>query len=137
VRSVGPPAADTARAGQQLLEIDGHRHRFTVEIAVDSVDVSHQGQFVSFRRPDGRTHLAASASDGQITAPMPGTVSVINTAVGERVGVGDVLGVLEAMKMEHALVAPLAGLVTLVDVEVGAQVVVGQPLFTIVPEDNQ
>jgi biotin carboxyl carrier protein len=68
---------------------------------------------------------------------MPGTVSVINTAVGERVGVGDVLGVLEAMKMEHALAAPLAGIVTLVDVEVGAQVVVGQPLFTIVPEDNQ
>jgi len=137
VRSVAPPAADTATAGQLLLEIDGHRHRFTVEIAVDSVDVSHQGQFVSFRRPDGRTHLTATASDGQITAPMPGTVSVINTAVGERVGVGDVLGVLEAMKMEHALAAPLAGIVTLVDVAVGAQVVVGQPLFTIVPEDNQ
>ena len=66
---------------------------------------------------------------------MPGTVSVINTTLGGRVSVGDVLGVLEAMKMEHALTAPLDGIVTHVEVDVGAQVVVGQPLFTIVAED--
>jgi 3-methylcrotonyl-CoA carboxylase alpha subunit/acetyl-CoA/propionyl-CoA carboxylase biotin carboxyl carrier protein len=122
------------RDDQLLLEIDGHRHRFTVEIAQDTVDVSHQGQFVSFRRPDGRTHLTATVSDGQINSPMPGTVNVINAGVGDRVGVGDVLGVLEAMKMEHALTAPLDGILTQVDVAVGAQVVVGQPLFTIVAE---
>jgi 3-methylcrotonyl-CoA carboxylase alpha subunit/acetyl-CoA/propionyl-CoA carboxylase biotin carboxyl carrier protein len=89
---------------------------------------------VSFRRPDGRTHLTAAASDGQINSPMPGTVSVITTAPGRRVRVGDVLGVVEAMKMEHAMAAPLEGIVTRVDVEQGAQVVVGQPLFTIVAE---
>ncbi len=120
--------------GELLLEINGKRHRFIIEITEGTVDVSHRGQFVSFRRPDGRTHLTAAASDGQITAPMPGTVSVINATVGERVGVGDVLGVLEAMKMEHGLAAPLDGVVTQVAVDVGAQVVVGQPLFTIVAE---
>jgi 3-methylcrotonyl-CoA carboxylase alpha subunit/acetyl-CoA/propionyl-CoA carboxylase biotin carboxyl carrier protein len=129
VRSIG-----VVEGGELLLEVDGQRHRFTVEIAENTVDVSHQGQVTSFRRPDGRTHLTAAASDGQITAPMPGTVSVINTAVGARVGAGDVLGVLEAMKMEHALAAPLDGVVTRVDAEVGAQVVVGQPLFTIIAE---
>jgi 3-methylcrotonyl-CoA carboxylase alpha subunit/acetyl-CoA/propionyl-CoA carboxylase biotin carboxyl carrier protein len=132
VRPVGGTHGD-----QLLLEIDGQRHHFTVEITDSTVDVSHQGQFVSFRRPDGRTHLTATASDGQITAPMPGTVSVINTTLGGRVSVGDVLGVLEAMKMEHALTAPLDGIVTQVEVDVGAQVVVGQPLFTIVAEDNR
>jgi acetyl-CoA/propionyl-CoA carboxylase biotin carboxyl carrier protein len=65
---------------------------------------------------------------------MPGTISVITTALGRRVKVGDVLGVVEAMKMEHAMVAPLDGIVTRVDVEPGAQVVVGQPLFTIAAE---
>ena len=80
VGAIDRPTGTTSRSDQLLLEIDGHRHRFTVEIADDAVDVSHRGQFVSFRRPDGRTHLTATASDGQITAPMPGTVSVINTA---------------------------------------------------------
>ncbi len=129
VRSIGGLNGD-----QLLLEIDGHRERFTIEIAEDTIDVSLRGQFVSFHRPDGRTHLTATASDGQITAPMPGTVSVVNTTVGDRVSVGDVLGVLEAMKMEHALAAPLDGIVTRVAVDTGAQVVVGQPLFTIVAE---
>ena len=120
-----------APMGVRELEIDGARERFVIDIDSDIVDVSHQGRFVSFRRPSGRAQLVAARSDGAIVAPMPGVLTVVNTVVGKQVAVGDVLGVLEAMKMEHALTAPIDGVVDAVAVEQGEQVTVGQPLFTI------
>ena len=90
---------------------------------------------MTFRPAVGRTQLAVASSDGQIVAPMPGLVTVVNTVVGKQVRLGDVLGVLEAMKMEHALTSPVDGLVAQVAVEPGDQVVVGQPLFTIVADN--
>jgi len=124
----------SASSGGRLLEIDGASRRFVIEIGERSVDVSYQGQSTSFRRPTGRSQLAVATADGQIVAPMPGLVTVVNTVVGKEVLVGDVLGVLEAMKMEHALTSPVDGLVAQVAVEPGDQVVVGQPLFTIVAD---
>jgi 3-methylcrotonyl-CoA carboxylase alpha subunit/acetyl-CoA/propionyl-CoA carboxylase biotin carboxyl carrier protein len=119
------------RAGARLLQIDGSRQRFVIEIADCSVDVSHQGRFLTFGRPTGRAQLAAATSDGEIVAPMPGVITVIATEVGKQVTTGDALGVMEAMKMEHALTSPVDGVVTAVAVELGEQVIVGQPLFTI------
>jgi 3-methylcrotonyl-CoA carboxylase alpha subunit/acetyl-CoA/propionyl-CoA carboxylase biotin carboxyl carrier protein len=129
VRSMG---ADKSTIGH-LLQIDGVRERFIMEIAQESVDIGYQGRSIQFFRPSGRAQLAVASSDGQIVAPMPGLVTVVNTVVGKEVQVGDVLGVLEAMKMEHALTSPAAGVVAHVAVEPGDQVVVGQQLFSIDP----
>ncbi|MET0866041.1 MAG: biotin/lipoyl-containing protein, partial [Nakamurella sp.] len=104
---------------------------FVIDITGQQVDLSHQGRYLSFARPSGRAQLALAPSDGQILAPMPGAVVSVNTLLGKQVTVGDVLGVLEAMKMEHALTAPLDGVVTAVAVQPGDQVTVGQALFTI------
>jgi 3-methylcrotonyl-CoA carboxylase alpha subunit/acetyl-CoA/propionyl-CoA carboxylase biotin carboxyl carrier protein len=62
---------------------------------------------------------------------MPGTVRDVSVTVGAKVQAGDVLGVMEAMKMELSLRAPFDGVVTEVDAVVGEQVALGRRLFTV------
>ena len=56
---------------------------------------------------------AASGGSGDVIAPMPGTVLKVNVNNGDTVASGDVILILEAMKMENEIVAPCAGKVTL------------------------
>jgi 3-methylcrotonyl-CoA carboxylase alpha subunit len=67
---------------------------------------------------------------------MPGLVKALTAAPGARVSRGDVLLVLEAMKMEHALVAPRDGGVAEILVAEGAQVADGTLLLALEPEDG-
>lgn len=68
----------------------------------------------------------------QISSPMPGTILKVNVAVGQTVKSGDVLMVLEAMKMENEIMAPRDGTVTAVSVNEGAAVESGTLLCTLV-----
>ncbi len=76
---------------------------------------------------------AASGSKGSIvvSAPMPGKILGVKTEVGKAVKKGDVLMVLEAMKMENEIVAPEDGTVASVEATVGAQVESGDILVTL------
>ena len=62
------------------------------------------------------------ASDGSLRAPMPGKIVAAPAAAGDTVTKGQPIVVLEAMKMEHALIAPFDGVVESVSVSVGDQV---------------
>ena len=75
---------------------------------------------------------AAPAAGGEkVTSPMPGTILSVNVAAGDAVKRGQVLMILEAMKMENEIMAPHDGKVTAVAVTKGAAVESGALLCTI------
>jgi acetyl-CoA/propionyl-CoA carboxylase, biotin carboxylase, biotin carboxyl carrier protein len=75
---------------------------------------------------------AHSGADS-LTAPMPGTVTVVKVAVGDEVAAGQSLLVVEAMKMEHVISAPHAGTVAELDVTPGTTVAMDQVLAVLTP----
>jgi len=78
---------------------------------------------------------AQAGGDGRIVAPMAGTLVALQTEPGARVVAGQVLAILEAMKLEHPLRSPVAGRVIAVTATAGAQVRARQPLIQIEPEE--
>lgn len=66
-----------------------------------------------------------------VNAPMPGTILKVNVTQGQAVKEGDVLVVLEAMKMENEIMAPRAGTVSQVLVTKGSSVDTGAPLVVL------
>ena len=83
-----------------------------------------------------KIHRAAGARQAEILSPMPGSVIAVQASSGAEVVEGDVVVVVEAMKMEHSLSAPVSGRVELL-VSVGDQVTVDQVLARLVPEEPE
>ncbi len=79
--------------------------------------------------PKART--TAAVSEGAVTAIMPGKIIRLLVAEGDKVGEGDVICILEAMKMENELKAPRAGTVTAIHTQPGQDVEMGAVLAEI------
>ena len=74
---------------------------------------------------------AAVGAGEQVTAPMPGNILKVNVNVGDRVTEGQVLVILEAMKMENEIMAPKSGTVAQVLVQKGATVDTDAPMVVL------
>lgn len=74
---------------------------------------------------------AVTGSGEAVNAPMPGTILKVNVTQGQSVKEGDVLCILEAMKMENEIMAPKAGTVNQILVSKGSKVDTGVPLVVI------
>lgn len=75
--------------------------------------------------------VAAPAGGEKIESPMPGTIVSINVAVGDKIKKGQVLMILEAMKMENEIMSPVDGTVASVNVTSGTNVSAGELLCSI------
>ncbi|GAA5106294.1 biotin carboxylase N-terminal domain-containing protein [Alloalcanivorax gelatiniphagus] len=83
------------------------------------------------------TDPADAVASGSLLAPMPGTVVAVKVEPGADVAAGNVVLVLEAMKMQHTVTAPHAGTVTEINVEPGAQVASGEVLAVVATEEPE
>ena len=81
--------------------------------------------------PAAAPAAGALAAGEVITSPMPGNILKINVTQGQKVNEGDVLIVLEAMKMENEISATKSGTVAQISVTKGAVVETGTPLVVI------
>ncbi|MFT4126543.1 MAG: acetyl/propionyl/methylcrotonyl-CoA carboxylase subunit alpha [Gordonia sp. (in: high G+C Gram-positive bacteria)] len=113
---------------QVVVEVGGRR----VEVSLPADLVGGAGAGVIHRKPAARSRQkagVATASGNAVTAPMQGTVVTVVVTEGQQVSAGDLVVVLEAMKMENPVTAHKDGVVTGLAVEEGAAVTQGAVLL--------
>jgi acetyl-CoA carboxylase biotin carboxylase subunit len=93
--------------------------------------VTTGGDSVLVEVPDFEAEAEALAGGDAVKAPMPGKVIAVNVKPGDTVEKGQVVAVMEAMKMEHSLTAPRDGVVEEIGAYVGAQVPEGEVLVAL------
>ena len=111
--------------------VNGNVYEITLEV-VDKSEIKTTAAPAAAPAPVATPVAAPAAAGGTtITAPMPGTILKVNVQNGATVKKGDVLMVLEAMKMENEIMAPADGTVASVSVTSGASVESGTVLCTL------
>ncbi|BBC36123.1 Acetyl-COA carboxylase [Streptomyces graminofaciens] len=130
-----PRGTHTVTDDHVSVTLDGVRHTF--HRAADWLGRDGDAWHVRDHDPVAASLTGAGAGGADsLTAPMPGTVTVVKVAVGDEVTAGQSLLVVEAMKMEHVISAPHAGTVTELDVTPGTTVAMDQVLAVIAPHEE-
>lgn len=105
-------------------------------LTTEQITVFHPRRTVSMQRPHAGME-GHREDEGQILAPMSGRIISVKVATGDHVERGDILVVLEAMKMEHTLVAPESGEVIKLACKTGDLVEEGTELAEIAPDEDE
>ena len=130
---------------KRRVTVDGEEFEVEVEREGDAGRVVVGGKEYSIQ-VDGGTHSetgrgSAGRSSGRmrsgtISSPIPGKVVTMHVAVGDQVEEGEVLLILEAMKMQNEIQAPIQGTVSEVNCESGDSVEANVPLVIIEPPEE-
>jgi oxaloacetate decarboxylase alpha subunit len=119
----------TSESGEEIYTVDVDGKKYTVSV--------NNGGDLTGIKPlylNGAIKPIASVKEGRVMpAPLAGNIIKLFVGVGDEVHEGDVLLLLEAMKMETQVSAPCAGTISSIEVKSGDAVMVGRILLTIIP----
>jgi acetyl/propionyl-CoA carboxylase alpha subunit len=114
---------------------EGDRHLARLELGNSTRRIVYDATEVGLRlEVDGRPFRFGWATTGHVRAAAPAVVVALQVAAGDRVAAGQVLGFLEAMKVEIAFAAPVSGVVSEIRAHRGQAVAAGEVLVVIEPE---
>jgi len=120
----------------QVVEIDGVRHRIAVRVDGDRVSTADSSGSLDWEQPPRfADHEADEAGSGPV-CPLPGTVIAVHVETGDHVVDGQLLMVVEAMKMEHKITAHGDHIVAAVHFAVGDRVDTGDLLVGLAPAEG-
>ncbi len=123
-----------AGCDELVIEQAAQKTRFGFHVTDRAITLFCAGRAVRFTRHDPlQAQGAKGAQHGDVTAPLPGLVKSLKAKAQTRIGAGEPVAIIEAMKMEHTLTAPVDGIVEAVHVAEGDQIDEGQPIVTISP----
>ncbi len=113
------------------VNVNGTDYEITLEEITGAEASKPAAAPASTAAPASAAPVVPTAGSEKIVSPMPGNILNVNVKVGDSVKKGQVLLILEAMKMENEIMAPKDGTVTAVNVQKGSTVESGALLVTI------
>ncbi|TLP77190.1 acetyl/propionyl/methylcrotonyl-CoA carboxylase subunit alpha [Nesterenkonia sphaerica] len=126
------PDPEAAEGREEVVvEVNGKRVHVNVPAALSAGKLVGNAQTGPKKKRRNRTATAAAASGDSLTSPMQGTVVKVAVKNGTKVQEGDLVAVLEAMKMEQPITAHKAGKIKGLKIETGTSLKAGEVLATI------
>ena len=115
------------------ITVNGNTYEVLVEEADASTPVTYSAPAAPVAAPKAAPKAAAPVAGGavKVSDPMPGTILAVKVSAGQQVKKGDVICVLEAMKMENDIPAPQDGVIASINVQKGASVNAGDVLASL------
>ncbi len=132
-----PEGEDAPEMTERMFTAEVSGRRFEVALRYPTADDGAAAAPTRKRKPRGGGGAGggASADPDAVLSPMQGTVLRVDAGAGDSVDAGQVVAVIEAMKMENEVTAHRAGTIAVVGVEPGASVSAGAVLVTLEPGD--
>jgi len=126
------PVTKTAQTGQHISFVTaGRRYSGQAIWHDEKLVVICGGEQASFEKISAMAASHAHSHDGRIAAPMSSVIKAVNITKGQQIKTGDVLVLVEAMKMEYPLTAPFDGIIDDISCSIGDAVTDGQILIQI------
>ncbi len=130
---------NSVEGGEVALTVNGAPYTVTLEEppradtgpAAARPEVTAGADSMSSAPPPSRAPVSSAKGSGVVAAPIPGKILEVRVAVGEAVAAGQVVAVMEAMKMENDITAPKAGPVREIRVQKGSDVATGDVIMVI------
>ena len=115
------------------VEVENGKWLASVEGRTFEIEIPDSGPVVKKRRAAG----GKKKKSGTVSANIPGKIVTIEVEVGQEVTEGQVILILEAMKMQNEIQAPISGTVTVVHCEEGQAIEANIPLVVIEPAQDE